>query len=51
LSADIKDSGIRKAVIGAGLLGPIGLVASNLGSQKVKVTSLKGGHKFQAGKE
>ncbi|MGB4594494.1 MAG: zinc-ribbon domain-containing protein [Anaerolineaceae bacterium] len=51
LSADKKGFGIGKAVIGASLLGPIGLVAGNLGSQKVKVTCLKCGHQFKAGKK
>lgn len=51
LSANKKGFGVGKAVIGASVAGPLGLVAGNLGSQKVKVTCLKCGHQFVAGKK
>ena len=48
LSGNKKGFGIGKAVIGAALVGPIGLVAGNVGSKKVQVTCLKCGKKFRA---
>ncbi len=51
LSADKKGFGIGKAVVGAVALGPIGLVAGNIGAKKVRVTCLKCGHQFMAGKK
>lgn len=51
LSANKKGFGIGKAVIGAAAAGPLGLTAGNIGSQKVKVTCLKCGHQFMAGKK
>jgi hypothetical protein len=51
LSSSKKGFGIGKAVIGAALTGgAIGLIAGNIGAQKVKVTCLKCGHQFWAGK-
>lgn len=50
LSANKKGFSIGKAIIGAGLLGPFGLTAGNLGSGKVKVTCLNCGHQFTPGK-
>lgn len=50
LSAHKKGFGIGKAVVGASILGPIGLVAGNIGAKKVRVTCMKCGHKFWAGK-
>lgn len=55
LSANKKGFGIGKAVIGASVstvagLGPLGLVAGNLGAKKVRVTCLNCGHQFWAGK-
>lgn len=50
LSADKKGFGIGKAVVGAAVAGPIGLVAGNIGSKRVRVTCLKCGHQFWAGK-
>jgi hypothetical protein len=46
LSANKKGFGIGKAVIGNALIGPIGLIAGNIGAQKVRVTCLKCGHQF-----
>lgn len=53
LSAHKKGFGIGKTVVGASLsLGnPIGLVAGNLGAKKIRVTCLKCGHQFMAGKK
>ena len=50
LSADKKGFGIGKAVVGAAVAGPIGLMAGNIGAKKVRVTCLKCGHQFWAGK-
>lgn len=51
LSAHKKGFGIGKAVVGAALTGGIGLVAGNIGAKKVRVTCLKCGHQFWAGKK
>jgi len=51
LSADKKGFGVGKAVIGAAITGPIGLVAGNIGSKKIRVTCINCGHKFWAGKK
>ncbi len=51
LSANKKGFGIGKAVIGASVAGPLGLVAGNLGAQKIRVTCLKCGHQFDVGKK
>lgn len=48
LSGNKKGFGIGKAVVGAALVGPLGLVAGNIGSKKVLVTCLKCGKKFKA---
>lgn len=50
LSAHKKGFGIGKAVVGAAFL-PLGLVAGNIGAKKVRVTCLKCGHQFMAGKK
>lgn len=50
LSAHKKGFGFGKAVVGVLVAGPIGLAAGGLGSGKVKVTCLKCGHQFMAGK-
>jgi hypothetical protein len=50
LSANKKGFGIGKAVVGAAAFGAIGLVAGNVGAKKVRVTCLKCGHSFIAGK-
>jgi predicted RNA-binding Zn-ribbon protein involved in translation (DUF1610 family) len=47
LSGNKKGFGIGKAVIGAALVGPLGLVAGNVGAKKVQVTCLKCGKKFK----
>lgn len=48
LSGNKKGYGVGKGVIGAALLGPIGLVAGNIGSGNVVVTCMKCGYKFKA---
>lgn len=50
ISADKKGFGIGKAVVGAAVAGPVGLVAGNIGSKKVLITCLNCGHQWQAGK-
>lgn len=50
LSAHKKGFGVGKAIIGAAI-NPIGLVAGNIGARKVRVTCLKCGHQFMAGKK
>ncbi len=50
LSANKKGFGVGKAVVGAALTGGIGLIAGNIGAKKVRVTCLKCGHQFMAGK-
>lgn len=47
LSGNKKGYGIGKGVVGAALLGPIGLIAGNIGSSKVMVTCMKCGYKFR----
>ena len=51
LTAHKKGFGIGKAIIGGTLFGGIGLAAGNLGAKKVRVTCLKCGHQFWAGKK
>ncbi|WP_125139934.1 zinc ribbon domain-containing protein [Clostridium transplantifaecale] len=46
LSGNKKGFGIGKAVVGAALVGPLGLVAGNIGAKKVRVTCLNCGKKF-----
>lgn len=50
ISANKKGFGVGKAVVGAAVAGPIGLTVGNIGSNKVIVTCLKCGHRWQAGK-
>jgi len=50
LSGNKKGYGIGKGVLGAVVLGPIGLVAGNMGSKKVVITCMNCGHKFRARK-
>lgn len=47
LATNKKGYGIGKGVVGAALLGPIGLVAGNIGSHKVMVTCMNCGYKFK----
>lgn len=50
ISADKKGFGVGKAVVGAAVAGPIGLVAGNVGAKKVNITCLNCGHHWIAGK-
>lgn len=47
LSGSKKGYGIGKGVAGAAILGPLGLIAGNIGSGKVVITCMKCGHKFK----
>ena len=47
LSANKKGFGVGKAVVGAAIVGPIGLVAGNKGAKKVYVTCLNCGHRWK----
>lgn len=49
VSASTKGFGIGKAVLGAYIAGPIGLVAGNIGAKKVRITCLNCGHQWYAG--
>ncbi len=51
LSANKKGFGIGKAVVGASVAGPIGLVAGNAKAKKIRVTCLNCGHQWWAGKK
>lgn len=48
LSSSKKGFGIGKAVVGTALIGPLGLMAGNLGAKKVRVTCMKCGKQFWA---
>jgi uncharacterized paraquat-inducible protein A len=50
ISADKKGFGVGKAVMGAAVAGPVGLVAGNIGAKKVRITCLNCGHHWEAGK-
>lgn len=50
ISADKKGFGVGKAVVGAAVAGPIGLIAGNMGASKVRITCLNCGHQWIAGK-
>ncbi len=47
LHTDAKGFSIKKAAMGTVLIGPIGLLAGNIGSSKVKITCLKCGKAFK----
>lgn len=49
-SSNKKGFGIGKAIVGAVLTGGIGLTAGNIGAKKVRVTCLKCGHSWLAGR-
>ncbi len=50
LSAQKKGFGIGKAIVGFSI-NPLGAVAGNIGAKKVRVTCLKCGYQFWAGKK
>ncbi len=47
LSGNKKGFGVGKAIVGAGLFGPMGLIAGNKGAKKVFVTCLNCGHRWK----
>ncbi len=47
LAGNKKGYGIGKGVVGAALVGPIGLVAGNIGANKVIVTCMKCGYRYK----
>ncbi len=47
LSANKKGFSIGKAIVGAALVGDIGLSAGNIGAKKVVITCLSCGHQFK----
>lgn len=49
ITANTKGYGIGKGIIGMAAVGPIGLVAGNIGRHKVLVTCLNCGHRFKPG--
>lgn len=50
ISSDKKGFGIRKAVVGAAVAGPVGIAAGGIGAKKVRITCLNCGHQWMAGK-
>ena len=51
ISADKKGFGAGKAVAGLAVAGPVGLAAGAIGAKKVRVTCLKCGNQWEAGKD
>lgn len=51
LRSDKKGFGVGKAVVGASVAGAVGLAAGNMGAKKIRMTCLKCGYQFWAGKE
>lgn len=49
ISANKKGFGFGKAVVGAAVAGPVGLVGGTLGSNKMIITCLNCGHKYKPG--
>lgn len=47
LSGHKKGFGVGKAVVGAWLFGPLGLMAGNFRAKKIKITCLNCGKKFK----
>jgi predicted RNA-binding Zn-ribbon protein involved in translation (DUF1610 family) len=50
ITANQQGFGIGKAVVGAAVFGPLGLMAGNINSKKVSITCLNCGHKWVAGR-
>lgn len=51
ITGDKKGFGIGKAVVGASLAGGLGLMAGNIHAKKVRLTCMKCGHQWMAGKK
>lgn len=51
LSGNKKGYGVGKGLVGAALVGPVGLLAGGLGANKVMATCLSCGYKFKAGRK
>lgn len=51
LSGNKKGYGVGKGLVGAALIGPVGLLAGGLGANKVMATCLNCGYKFKAGRK
>lgn len=51
ITGDKKGFGIGKAVIGASLVGGLGLMAGNINAKKVRLTCMKCGYQWMAGKK
>lgn len=47
LVANKKGYGIGKGIVGAAIFGPLGLIAGNMGSDKVRMTCLKCGRQYE----
>lgn len=50
VSANKKGMGLGKAAVGGLVAGPVGLLAGGIGRKKIKVTCLKCGNEWKAGK-
>ena len=51
ITGDKKGFGVGKAVVGASMVGGLGLMAGNIGAKKVRLTCMKCGYQWFAGKE
>lgn len=51
ITGDKKGFGIGKAVVGAYLVGGLGLMAGNINAKKVRLTCMKCGYQWMAGKK
>ena len=51
VSANKKGIGLGKAAVGGLVAGPVGLLAGGIGRKKIKVTCLKCGNEWKAGKK
>lgn len=50
VTANKKGIGLGKAAVGGLVAGPVGLLAGGIGRKKIKVTCLKCGNEWKAGK-
>lgn len=51
VTANKKGIGLGKATVGGLVAGPVGLLAGGIGRKKIKVTCLKCGNEWKAGKK